>query len=251
MRAASGHPASQKRDTSGRIGLCLVRQDPEGATLRGAGSGGNPTAYAAAMQIISRRAFFCSGAIGGMASARAASTRECRYRLATADSDIEMGVQFYDRYSSRGFWFEDRLAGRSFCLSGQGAEARGCLENFAGSLAVARYRVRPQSGAPQMTILREHVRTIDQDARIEKRPPFDREIRLVQGIASDIQAFGYETAAPSTPARSGPDPWCFFRQDLYFDRQPSPFLVVHWRHALSGIRVLDVIPGEHTWFIKS
>lgn len=101
-----------------------------------------------------------------------------------------------------------------------------------------------------MISLREHVRTIDHDVRVEQRPPFDREIRLVQGIASDIQAFGYETETPSPPSNDR-DPWCFFRQDLYFDRLQSPFLVVHWRHALSGIRVLDAIPGEHTWPVKS
>ena len=201
------------------------------------------------MRIISRRVFLYSGAVPSIGSALPASTRECLYRFATAECKIEMTVQFYDRYSSRGFWFEERLASRSLCLSGQGEETRNCLENFAGSLAVARYRVRPLAGERHMTALREHVRTIDHDARIDQRPPFDREIRLVHGIASDIQAFGYETATPSPPS-NGQDPWCFFRQDLYFDRQPSPFLVVHWRHALSGIRVLDVIPGEHTWPMK-
>jgi hypothetical protein len=198
------------------------------------------------MRIVSRRIFLCSGSIFGAQSAWPASTRECLHRFATAECEIEMAVQFYDRYASNGFWFKDRLANRSFCVSSQGEASRNCLENFTGSLAVARYRVRPRSGARQMTALREHVRTIDHDARIDVRPPFDREIRLVQGIASDIQAFGYETAVPP----GGQDLWCFFRQDLYFDRKPSPFLVVHWRHALSGIRVLDVIPGEHTWLVK-
>lgn len=202
------------------------------------------------MRIVSRRLFLYTGAIAGVRSAWPASTYESVYRFATAECDIEMSVQFYDRYASEGFWFKDRLASRPFCLSGQGQESRNCLENFTGSLAVARYRIRPRSGARDMISLREHVRTIDHDARVEQRPPFDREIRLVQGIASDIQAFGYETATPSPPS-NGQDPWCFFRQDLYFDRLPSPFLVVHWRHALSGIRVLDAIPGEHTWPVKS
>ena len=42
------------------------------------------------------------------------------------------------------------------------------------------------------------------------------------------------------------DPWCLFRQDLYFDQQSEPFLVIHWKHTLSAIRVLDLVPGQDT-----
>lgn len=35
-----------------------------------------------------------------------------------------------------------------------------------------------------------------------------------------------------------PDDVCLLRQDLYFDKENLPFLVVHWKHALSAIRLL-------------
>src|SRR5439155_8970143 len=118
-------------------------------------------------------------------------------------------------------------------------------------LAIARYQVQMQWKPQRAPALREHVRTIDQDSRLGFRPPFERTIELRQGVASDLQAFGYETAPPasSAGARSVDEggPWYYFRQDLYFDWRNTPFLVVHWRHAFDAIRILDVIPGEGTW----
>jgi hypothetical protein len=42
-------------------------------------------------------------------------------------------------------------------------------------------------------------------------------------------------------------PWYLFRQDLFLERQPKPFLAIFWKHTFPSIRVLDVIPGEQTW----
>jgi hypothetical protein len=93
------------------------------------------------------------------------------------------------------------------------------------------------------------VRTIDQDSRVSIRPPFERTIELHGGVASDIQAFGYETDGLSPvrdPVPPLTDPWSLLRQDLYFSGEMMPFLVVHWKHTLNAIRVLDVIPGDQT-----
>ncbi len=76
--------------------------------------------------------------------------------------------------------------------------------------------------------------------------PF-RQVR--SGLASDIQAFGYEPAAgPPVQLRAAqaPEPWWLFRQDLYLDGAGETFLIVHGKHALSAIRILDVIPGSQT-----
>jgi hypothetical protein len=87
---------------------------------------------------------------------------------------------------------------------------------------------------------------------LNERAPYERALALQGGLASDIQAFGYE-AKDGSPAASNAEshePWCLFRQDLYFDQQSQPFLVLHWKHTLSAIRVLDLIPGEHTRLIE-
>jgi hypothetical protein len=196
-----------------------------------------------------RRLFVLSGATLAISKAVAQPKDETVYRFATPKWDVVMTVEFYDGYRSSGFWFDERRANRHYCLSGKGEVSRDCLSNFSGSLAVARYQVRPRSKTPHLTILRERVRTIDQDDRLKARAPFDRVIELRQGVASDIQAFGYEVEKAS-PLEKLPreryGPWCLLRQDLYFDGQSSPFLVVHWKHALSAIRILDIIPGAET-----
>lgn len=170
------------------------------------------------------------------------------YRFATRECDIRMSVEFYDAYSSNGFRFNERLSDRSYCLSADGEKGHNCLPNFSGSIAIARYRIRSHSNSTHLLVLREHVRSIDRDSRLEERPPFERTLEVHGDLASDIQAFGYESDGSSNqpvPAQVH-EPWCLFRQDLYLDVASSPFLVVHWKHTLSAIRILDVIPGDQT-----
>jgi hypothetical protein len=211
--------------------------------------------HAQIMPGISRRFFFWSGA--GLGAPLAVSPREKNetvYRFSTSECDVQMSVEFYDRYSSKSFWFAEKQANRHFCVSANGQEGGDCLANFSGSLAIARYHIRPRSKPPNFLALREHVRTIDQDSRVSIRPPFDRTIELHGGVASDIQAFGYETdGLPPTggPAAPPNGPWSLLRQDLYFGGDMMPFLVVHWKHTINAIRLLDVIPGDQTRLVVS
>lgn len=197
------------------------------------------------MELLNRRFFLSSGITFGAVSARA--KEETVYNFATPACRIRLTIELYDRYSSRGFWFEERRKDTDYCLSAQGEKGHNCLTGFIGSIAIARYRVQPRSQPLDALLLRESVRTIDRDSRLKERPPYERSLPLQGGMASDIQAFGYEVKGGS-PAANGEscEPWCLFRQDLYFDQQSEPFLVVHWKHTLSAIRVLDLIPGEHT-----
>jgi hypothetical protein len=197
---------------------------------------------------LSRRSLIWSAVAFGVRPAQAAKKQEV-YRFRTADAEVEMTFDFHDRYVGGGFWFREETSNRRFCLSSKGETDRNCLPKFRGSLAIARYAVR--TGDEQRTpTLREYVRTIDHDARLDLRPPFERAIKLEKGIGSDLQAFGYE---PSPGDQRNPEkhgPWYLFRQDLFLEPQPAPFLVIYWKHALSSIRVLDLIPGDQTWAIK-
>lgn len=201
---------------------------------------------------MNRRCFLWSGVSFGAASAFPAPVNnETIYTFATPSCNIRLTVEFYDRYSSRGFWFEERKKNTHFCFSASGENGRNCLAGFTGSIAIARYRVQSRTHSPDALLLREFVRTIDRDIRLEERPPYERTLQLQGGLASDIQAFGYEvkddSAATGTESH---EPWCLFRQDLYFNQQNQPFLVVHWKHTLSAIRVLDLIPGADTRLIE-
>jgi hypothetical protein len=201
---------------------------------------------------ISRRLFLgTSASFGAPLAASKPPKTETVFHFATRNYDVRMTVEFHDRYSSHGFGFRELLKDRQFCLSGTGEEGRNCLANFSGSVAIARYHIQPRSKAPNFLTLREHVRTIDHDQRLNERPPFERALEIQEGVVSDIQAFGYETDAGQAEAAPPVDPWCFLRQDLYLDTQSVPFLVIHWKHTLSAIRLLDVIPGDRTKLMES
>jgi hypothetical protein len=199
---------------------------------------------------MNRRFFLWSGA-AALGTSRARSkpaNNETVYRFAAGDCDVSMAVEFFDNYSSNGFYFRDLMAQRRFCLSRAGEENRSCSPNFIGSIAIARYHVHCHSREPVRLALIERVRTIDQGNRLRNRAPFERRIELTDGVASDIQAFGYQADEASTlgdSAASDP-PWYLLRQDLYLEGADILFLVIHWKHTLGAIRLLDVIPAGRT-----
>jgi hypothetical protein len=163
------------------------------------------------------------------------------YRFLTAHYKIEVGTEFHDRLIRSDFRFLERGRGEHFCLSGAGEKDERCVTGFTGSLAIAHYRVEALSGIAGVSALREYVRTIDQDERQPRRLPFDRTIQLQQGHASDIQVFGFTDGAATKN-----EPWYLFRQDLFIEDQRTPALILHWKHSLEAIRILDIIPGQQT-----
>lgn len=68
---------------------------------------------------------------------------------------------------------------------------------------------------------------------------------------SDIQAFGYNTDDEKQTASDANllPVWYLVRQDLYLNDQTTAFLVIHWKHTLDLISLLDVIPGDGTQLI--
>lgn len=206
------------------------------------------------MRVMNRRAFVRTGAVFGSSLALSApASSEIVYRFAAGDCDVRMAVEFFDSYSTQGFWFKEQMSERRFCVSSGGEENRDCLANFAGAIAVARYHIHCRSHPKQGLALMERVRTIDQDSRLASRDPFERTIQLRDGVASDIQAFGYkvDNSSVSSESAAASGPWCVLRQDLYLRGQDSLFLVVHWKHTLSAIRLFDVIPGDGTRLVSA
>ena len=201
---------------------------------------------------IGRRAFFAGGA--GLFFSPAARPRdnpadEYVRRFGTGAYEVQMTVEFHDHHERRVLGFDERIADRHFCLSADGVEGHDCVKNFVGAIAVARYHIRSSRHGSRAQVLRERVRAIDQDEALGVRPPFDRAIELQNGVASDIQTFGYIAGASS--AADDASPWCLLRQDLFLDGDTAPFLVIHWKHTLSAIRILDIVTGRGTREEKS
>jgi hypothetical protein len=201
-----------------------------------------------------RRFFLWSLASLGLTTKRLRSEKlsEPSYRFLTPECEVRMSVQFLANSSTESFHFRDRLTNRAFCLSADGKENRGCLQRFVGAMAIARYAFRSRSHSPAPLNLRERVLTIDNDSRVSAPPPFERELAAEREIVSDIQAFGYNPDDPQQAAfHDKPlSVWRLLRQDLYLNGQTTAFLIVHWKHTLDFISLLDVIPGDGTQLIR-
>jgi hypothetical protein len=210
-----------------------------------------------------RRAFLLSLASAGVGvglssqplAAKSDKDAETVYRIRTPECEVRMSVEYFSNSEIGSFRFRDSLAERAFCLSSNGEEDRAkgdntqgdnkCVARFSGSIAIAHYHFRSHHAAQSPLRLRERVLTIDQDSRMDPRPPFERLLAVERETASDIQAFGYQpdtSAAPAPPLAL----WCLLRQDLFLNEQPAAFLIVHWKHTFNAIHLLDVIPGDRT-----
>lgn len=172
-----------------------------------------------------------------------------RYTFATAEYNIQMVLEYHDQCTDGDLKFLERFSGRHYCLSFSGEENRNCASNFTGSIAVARYKISSKVRSEAPPLLREYVRNIDWSDRVPVRAPFERAIQVQHGVASDIQVFGYQDPSRAQIGRSQEpdDAWCLLRQNLYLTNSAAPFLVVHWKHTLNSIRILDIIPENGTW----
>jgi hypothetical protein len=201
------------------------------------------------MSELRRRSFFLGGiaTTGSMALASfAKSEPEQQFFFTTGEFSIRMNVEYYDDSPNPALRFEDRAANSRYCLSAKGENNRNCANDFKGSIAVARYHISPRPGKSTSSLMmREYVRSIDQSDYLPARSPFERLIEVRSGLASDIQVFGYKDD-PSAEANQSDKAWCFLRQDLYLGQGGVPFLVLHWKHTVSSIRVLDIIPENGT-----
>jgi hypothetical protein len=200
-----------------------------------------------------RRRFLRSLAAFGLTT-RIAKPEEqsgAAYRILTPMCEVQMSVQHFASSSMHGLRFRDDLTNRRFCLSATGEQDRDCLEAFVGSIAIAHYRFRSRHHTAAPLNLRERVLMIDHDSRIRPRAAFERVLAVEQAAVSDIQAFGYNPDG-AEQAESDADRlavWYLVRQDLYLNDQATAFLVVHWKHTLDLISLLDIIPGDGTQLV--
>lgn len=206
------------------------------------------------LQDLDRRSFLWSLASFGLTGKpkKPEKKTETVYRFLTPECEVRMSVEFFDSSSIHGFHFRELLTNRSFCLSGKGDTGGSCLQRFVGSMAIARYDIRPRPGSRPTFNLRERVLTIDRDSRMAERPPFERTLLAEREVVSDIQAFGYnpDDAEQAATYAKPFSLWSLLRQDLYLNEQAAAFLIVHWKHTLNLISLVDVIPGDGTQMVS-
>ena len=174
-----------------------------------------------------------------------AQEREPVYQLDTANYRIEMAVRFFPPYlGERLVFYSSANPGKELCYSGNG-DSSSCIERFVGALAAVTYRFEPRrKNVPAAKTFREVVKVISQSEGLDERPPYIREQPLVQGVGSDVQAFGYDESVVLEPERaalraeSRARMWRVYRQELFLNGDSEPFGVVEWKHTLTRIEIL-------------
>ena len=187
-------------------------------------------------KIPNRRTFLWSlagfGLTGKALALKSEKESETVYRIRTPECDVRMSVEYYGNSQTSSLRFRDDLTQRAFCLSANGEEDpsgkedRSCVARFSGSIAIAHYHFRSRLHAQPALHMRERVLTVDHDNRMDPRPPFERLLDVQRETVSDIQAFGYRPPQPSAPDAKPLALWCFLRQDLFLNEQPTAFLII-------------------------
>lgn len=181
---------------------------------------------------------------------QAASPREqdVKYGFATRDYSIEMKVAFYEPYAGRRLAFSSSIdAQKEFCYSADGGITDKCMERFVGALAVVTYVVRlANGGTPRPVTIREFVTVLAQSPELPARAPFSMTQRLVAGVGSDIQVFGYDenplrhAVRALTRRQAQALWWRLCRQELYVDDDTKPFAILEWKYTLGRVSIIQI-----------
>ena len=76
--------------------------------------------------------------------------------------------------------------------------------------------------------------------------------KLVKGIGSDLQVFGYDEGplknAKRIPTRKQAQStwWRLCHQDLYVDEETKPFAILEWKHTLNRISIVQIYAPPNT-----
>jgi len=185
-------------------------------------------------------------ALASISQAASAPEQNSKYGFATRDYSIGMTVTFLDPYLGRRLaFFSD--SGKELCYSAGDGTAGRCVEQFVGAVAIVTYSVKlANGGIPGSISIRECVTVSAQSSGLPVRAPFSMTQKLVKGIGSDVQAFGYDegplTHAERTSTRRQAQAkwWRLCRQELYVDEERRPFAIVEWRYTLNGINIMHI-----------
>ena len=186
--------------------------------------------------------------IPAMLQAASPLDHEVEYGFATKNYSIRLSVAFFEPYWGRRLsFFTNADTSKEFCYSGDVGTPDECIERFVGAVVIVTYSVKlANGGIPRFVTIREYVTVSAQSRGLPERAPFSMTQKLIRGIGSDIQAFGYDETSLKQPDRirirrqAEAAWWRLCRQELYIDEEAKPFAIVEWRHTLNRISILQI-----------
>jgi hypothetical protein len=186
--------------------------------------------------------------LASISQATSAPEKDITYGFATRDYLIEMKITFVDPYVGQRLTFSSSLdPGRELCFSAGDGRTGPCIERFVGAVAVVTYSVKlANGGTPSLVSIRERVTVSAQSPGLPQRAPFSMTQKLVKGIGSDLQVFGYDEGplkkATRIPTRKQAQStwWRLCKQELYVDEETKPFAIVEWKHTLNRVSIIQI-----------
>lgn len=177
-----------------------------------------------------------------------AQEQETKYGFATKKYSIQMKVAFYRPYAGTRLMFSNPADPKAaFNYFADNGPARDCLERFVGAVALVTYSVKLASGVtPNAVVIREGVTVLVQSSNLPARAPFSMSQKLINGIGSDIQAFGYDETPLKRANRvqtrrlAKAAWWRLCRQELYLDEETKPFAIAEWKYTLERITLVRI-----------
>lgn len=159
------------------------------------------------------------------------------YSFPTRDGVVKLTVDFLPAYTGT------RLAVYSGATEIPLSKETGFAatpQRFVGAGALVRYTVAPTGRKSKAKAVRERVVLLGQSEGLPDRPVFHKTVKLVNGVASDLQLFGYdEDALPESDRAAAREQakgfYRRFRQELFLDDQREPFAVLEWTHKVDQI----------------
>jgi hypothetical protein len=184
---------------------------------------------------------------------RTSRENDVAYNFATAAYRIEMNVSFLDPYlGARLVFYSSADPDRPICPPVDGRTTGECLDQFVGAVALVNYSVKlANGGKPGPVAIRERVMVTAQSPGLAERAPFVMTLALIEGRGSDIQAFGYDEstlkgAAHSRDREQAKAAWRFYRQELFVDKEKTPFALVEWKHTVRRIYITRIYSPADT-----
>ena len=175
--------------------------------------------------------------------AAATASRQTEFKVSSPEFEMEVDVQFYDGVHQAPRFYTNSNGKGPICLS---VEGQPCGEsetgNWIGSYAIVHFKLLRQAAGTSALTLRERVRVIDQDADLPNRPPFETVVPISDQTASDIELYGYSEGSVGKEPHDGDRTWRFLRQEVFYGNQERPFLILHWKHTVESIILIDAIP---------
>jgi len=174
--------------------------------------------------------------------AAATASRQTEFKVSSPEFEMEVDVQFYDGVHEAPRFYTNSNGKGPICLSVEGQPCgKTEIGNWIGSYAIVHFKLlRP--AASVFPKLRERVRVIDQDEDLPDRPPFESAIAISDQLASDIELYGYSERSAGKAEKRDDRTWRFLRQELIYGDEQRPFLILHWKHTVESITLIDAIP---------